>query len=159
MYVIDASVHVADARPSEPYHQEAHALLARVAAERWIVYLPVIVLAEVAAAISRGTGQPTLARHLTTALRRIPHFQFVPVDDTLGDLAAELAAQHQIRGCDALYVALAIQRGATLVTLDRQQRERVPPHVIARTPAEELAELARQDAIAEEEGEENNDGA
>lgn len=59
----------------------------------------------------------------------------------LGHLAAELAAQHQIRGCDAIYVALAQQRGATLITLDNQQRQRVPPNVVARTPAEELAAL------------------
>ena len=144
MYVIDASVHVADARPSEPHHREAHALLTRVAVEGWMVYLPTIALAEIAAAISRGTGQPGLARRFIGTLRRIPHFQFVPVDDALGDLAAELAAQHQIRGCDAIYVALAQHQNATLITLDRQQRERVPPHVIARTPAEELAEIARR---------------
>ena len=159
MYVIDASVHVADARPSEPHHLEAHALLARVAAEGWMIYLPVIVLAEVAAAISRGTGQPGLARRLTSALRRVPHFQFVSVDTALGDVAAELAARHQIRGCDAVYVALAQQHNARLITLDRQQRERVPPQVIARTPAEELAELAQQDVAAGEEGEESDDGA
>ena len=56
--------------------------------------------------------------------------------------AAELAAQQQIRGCDAVYVALARQRGAVLITLDRQQRDRVPPDVVARTPAQELAEMA-----------------
>jgi len=53
MYVIDASVHVADARPSEPHHQEARALLARVAAEGWTVYLPIIALAEELAEIAR----------------------------------------------------------------------------------------------------------
>lgn len=143
MYVIDASVHVADARPQEPHHAEAQALLAQVAAERRVVCLPVIVLAEVAAAISRGTGRPVLARRLTAALRRVPHFQFVPVDDALGQLAADLAAQHQIRGCDAIYVALAQQRGATLITLDRQQRERMPPGVVAHTPAEELVTIGR----------------
>ena len=143
MYVIDASVHVADARPQEPHHAEAQALLAQVAAERRVVCLPAIVLAEVAAAISRGTGRPVLARRLTAALRRVPHFQFVPVDDALGQLAADLAAQHQIHGCDAIYVALAQQRGATLITLDHQQRERVPPGVVARTPAEELVAIGR----------------
>ena len=69
MYVIDASVHVADARPQEPHHAEARALLAQVTAEGWIVYPPMIVLAEVAAAISRGTEQPALAQRLTAALR------------------------------------------------------------------------------------------
>ena len=143
MYVIDASVHAADARPQEPHHAEARALLARLATEGRIVYLPVIVLAEVASAISRGTGRPALAQRLTATLRRVPYFQFVPVDDALGRLAAELAAQQQLRGCDAVYVALAQQRDATLITLDRQQRERVPPDVVARMPAEELAEIGR----------------
>jgi predicted nucleic acid-binding protein len=100
MYVIDASVHVADARPKEPHHAEVRALLAQIAIQSRIVYLPVIVLAEVAAAISRGTGRPTLAQRLTATLRRVPHFQFVPVDDTLGRLAAQLAARQQLRGCD-----------------------------------------------------------
>jgi predicted nucleic acid-binding protein len=104
-------------------------------------YLPEIVLAEIAAAISRGTGQITLALRLAAALRRVPHFQFVPVEQSLGDLAAEIVARYQIRGCDAVYAALAQQQGAILITLDRQQRERLPTHIVARNPAEELARV------------------
>lgn len=139
MYVIDASIHVADARPQEPHHGEAKALLARIAVEHDTVYLPEIVLAEVAAAISRGTGLIQVAERLAAILRWIPHFVYVPVDATLGDHAAQISARYQIRGCDAVYVALALERSAILITLDRQQRKRVPPGVVARTPAEELA--------------------
>jgi predicted nucleic acid-binding protein len=142
MYVIDASVHVADARPQEPHHAEARALLARVVAQNLPVFLPEIVLAEIAAGISRGTGQSALAERLAGVLRRVPQFQFVAIDRTLGDLAASIAAQFQIRGCDAVYVALAQQRDAALITLDQQQRERVPPHIVARSPAGELARMA-----------------
>ena len=141
MYVIDSSVHVADARPQAPHHSEARALLAHLAAEERAVYLPEIVLAEIAAAISRGTGERALAQRLVAALRRIPHFHYVPIDDVLGDLAASLAAEYQIRGCDAVYVALARHQGLRLITLDRQQRKRVPPDVAACTPAEELDRL------------------
>jgi len=141
MYVIDASVHVADIRPREPRHAEARAFLRRVAIEREPVALPVIVLPEVAAAISRGTGEPALARRLIAVLQRIPHFEFVPVSADLGQLAAALASDHRIRGCDAVYVALALERGARLITLDQQQRARVPPDVIARSPAEEMAKI------------------
>lgn len=141
MYVIDASVHVADMRPGEPHHAEARAFFRRVAGERKPVYLPAIILPEVAAAISRGTGEPALARRLTSAMQRIPHFEIVPIDQDLGRLAAALAADHQIRGCDAVYVALAQERGARLITLDRQQRGRVPASVVARSPAEELSEI------------------
>lgn len=142
MYVIDASVHVADIRLHEPHHAEAHALLRRIATEGWTVYLPIIVLPEIASAISRGTDRPALGQRLVIILQRAPHFELIPVGKTLGQLAATLAAKYRIRGCDAIYVALAQQREATLITLDRQQRERVPPHVTARTPAEELERLA-----------------
>jgi len=57
-------------------------------------------------------------------------------------MAAEIAAQYQIRSCDAVYVALAQERGAILITLDRQQRERVPAFIVARSPAEELGRMA-----------------
>jgi predicted nucleic acid-binding protein len=140
MYVIDASVHVADMSLQEPHHAEAQALMSRVVAEGWTVYLPMIVLPEIASAISRGTGRPALGQRLVTTLKRVPYFELIPVDEALGQLAAELAAEYRIRGCDAVYVPLAQQREATLITLDRQQRERVPPDITARTPAEELAE-------------------
>jgi len=113
--------------------------LRRVADEGQPVYLPVIVLSEVAAAISRGTGEPALARRLTAVLLGIPHFEFVPVSANLGRSAAALDAEHGIRGCESVYVALARERGARLITLDQQQRDRVPSHVIARSPAEEIS--------------------
>jgi predicted nucleic acid-binding protein len=48
--------------------------------------------------------------------------------------AARMAAEHRIRGCDAVYVSLADQLSDTLVTLDRQQLERGAALVNARTP-------------------------
>lgn len=141
MYVIDASVYVADARPAEPHHAEATALLARLRADGSVTHAPLIVLAEVASAISRGTGRPALARRWIAALRLIPRLRLHPVDETLAQAATDLAGDYQLRACDAVYVALAERLAAVLVTLDGQQRERVPAHVLARTPAEELATL------------------
>jgi len=62
------------------------------------------------------------------------------VDAALGDLTAEIAAKQRIRGCDAVYVALAFVEQAVLVTLDGQQRERAPSGVTACSPAQALAE-------------------
>ncbi len=150
MYIIDASVHIADMRPSEPHHPEARAFLDYVRQSGEPAYGPIIVLAEVAAGIARGTGRPGLARRLTGLLQRIPNFAFVPVDETLGELAAEIAAVHQIRGCDAVYVALAQQLSAPLVTLDSEQRQRAPVAVAAQTPSMALAALAHYAAGPEE---------
>jgi len=71
----------------------------------------------------------------------MPHYHIVPADDVLGERAAAPAADHRIRGCDAVYVALAQEHGATLITLDHQQRERVPQGIVARSPAEALSEI------------------
>jgi predicted nucleic acid-binding protein len=146
MYVVDASVHVAEMRPSEPHHSEARAFLDHVRNEGESAYGPIIVLAEVAGGISRGTGQPDLARRLTGLLERVPNFVFVPVDETLGQQAAEIAAGFQIRGCGSVYVALAGQLGATPITLDNEQRQRAPSAVVAQTPAEALSVIAARNA-------------
>ena len=58
----------------------------------------------------------------------------------MGLAAAQVAAGHRIRGCDAVYVALAYVQEAVLITLDVEQRERTPPSIPARTPAQVLAE-------------------
>ena len=141
MYVIDASVLVADARPSEAAHIEAYTFLTRLLTDEQSAYVPIIALAEVAAAISRGVGDPDLAQRLAERLQKLQMYQFVAVDEALGQSAATIAAQSKIRGCDAVYVALAERHSVPLITLDRQQRERAPAHVIARTPAEELANM------------------
>ena len=146
MYVVDASVHVADMRPSEPHHPEARAFLDQVRSDHDSAYGPIIVLAEVAAGVSRGTGQPGLARRLTDLLRRVPNFTFVSVDEVLGQQAAEIAAVYQIRGCDSVYVALAQQLGATLITLDSEQRQRAPASVLAQTPSEALSAIGARRA-------------
>jgi predicted nucleic acid-binding protein len=62
------------------------------------------------------------------------------LDATLARQAAEVAAQCGLRGSDAVYAAVALRFGSTLVTLDRQQRERVDGVVSTRYPAEMLAE-------------------
>ena len=146
MYVIDASVLVADIRPSEPHHEAAHAFLQGVRDRGCPVYLPAIVLPEIAAAISRGTGDSVLARRFVALIQRIPHFEIVSVDEALGHLAAALAARHAVRGCDAVYVALAEARGARLITLDHQQRERVPGGIPAQSPAEALSNVGHAGA-------------
>ncbi len=141
MFVVDASVHIADMRPSEPHHPAARAFMDSVRSSGMPVYGPIIVLAEIAGGLARGTGRPDLARRQIGLLHRHPNFVFVPVDETLGELAAETAATYQIRGCDALYVALAQQLDVTLVTLDAEQRQRGLAVVTTQTPEAALMNI------------------
>lgn len=134
MFVVDASVHIADMRPSELHHPAARAFMDTVRQSGMPIYGPIIVLAEIAGGLARGTGRADLARREIRLLQRLPNFVFVPVDEALGRLAAETAAAYQIRGCDALYVALAQQLDATLVTLDAEQGRRGLAVVTTQTP-------------------------
>jgi len=48
----------------------------------------------------------------------------------------EIAAACALRGADAVYVATARRMDATLLTLDRELRERAEPMAKVRTPGE-----------------------
>lgn len=139
-FVVDASVLIAAVLPNEPFHAEAKDFMGRLMDAGAYVYLPSIALAEVAAAIARGAGDERLALAVAREYGLRPDMHRIAVDVSLGDLATEIAARQRIRGCDAVYVALAHTEQAVLITLDNQQRERAPFSVTARTPAQALAE-------------------
>jgi predicted nucleic acid-binding protein len=67
-------------------------------------------------------------------LARSEVIELIPVTLAMAEQAALIAAEHRIRGCDAVYVALADQLSDTLVTLDRQQLERGAALVTVRAP-------------------------
>ena len=141
MVVIDASVYVSRLRRQEVYHVESVRLLEAITAHEVSVLCPEILLPEVAAALARGLDDTELACRAAAHLRRLPGHRFVAVDRALGDLAARLAAECHLRGCDAIYAALAQREGARLITWDKQQRERAAAVVETLTPAEALSVL------------------
>ena len=142
-YTVDASVFLNAFNPYELGHEHSHRLLAHFQEQAVPIIVPTLLLPEVAAAISRGRDDETLAREFAAALSRMPHLVMIPVDDTLARQAVDVAAQHRLRGSDAVYVAVALRFGSTLITLDQQQRDRAQQVLTARLPAQELAEIAQ----------------
>jgi predicted nucleic acid-binding protein len=134
MAVIDASVTVALVNAHEKEHASSWAWLEQARAAGESIHAPVILLAEVAAALSRGVGDPALAHRVVQQLARSELFELIPVTLARAERAATVAADHQIRGCDAVYIALADQLDEPLVTLDRQQLERGAAVVPVRRP-------------------------
>jgi len=141
MFVIDASVYVSRLRREEARHAESTRLLEAVAARRATVLCPEILLPEVAAALACGLDDPDFAYRAAAHLRRLPGHRFIVVDRVLSGLAARLAAERRLRGCDAIYAALARREGVPLVTWDEQQRNGAAPVVETLTPSEALAVL------------------
>lgn len=141
MWTLDTSVYVRAADPNDPDQAICQALIDALDGQAAPIIVPRLLLAEVAGAIRRVTRDPIRARLAIDTLGSMPHIQLIPLDDVLIDTAAEIAADYALRGADATYVAVARQYNCTLVSLDREQRERAAAIVTTRTPAEALAEL------------------
>jgi predicted nucleic acid-binding protein len=124
MAVIDASVYVALINARESSHASSWTWFEEAQSIQEPISAPVILLAEVAAAVSRGVGDPALAHRVVGQLRRSKVIELVPVTAAMAARAANIAADYRIRGCDAVYIALAEQLDDHLVTLDQQQLQR-----------------------------------
>ena len=122
--VVDASVWVSRLVTGDVHHARCEIWFREQAASGGVLAAPVFVLAEVAGAISRRTGQRTLARQAIGLLQKLPSLRLVSLDVPLGSLAAQLAADQPLRGADALYVAIALRLGLPLITLDAEQLRR-----------------------------------
>ncbi len=135
MAVMDASVYVALVNAQEREHSSSWAWFEQARSADESIVAPVILLSEVAAVLSRGVGDPTLAHRVVQQLTRSAVIELIPITLAMAEQAALIAAEHRIRGSDAVYVALAEQLSDTLVTLDRQQLERGAALVTVRMPS------------------------
>lgn len=141
MYTIDASVHLSALNPAEGHSAASRAFLALVQRVQLPLFCPTLLPVEVAAAVVRALGDVEGAVALASTLKNLPNQTLVPLDAALADRAIELAASAGLRGADAVYAAVAQQYGTVLVTLDRQQLERLPPAVRTTRPADALRNL------------------
>jgi predicted nucleic acid-binding protein len=134
MPVIGASVYIALINAHEDGHDDSWAWLEQAISAQEPVVAPVILLAEVAAALSRGMGDAWAAHRAVDQLQRSEVVELVPISQAMAERAATIAADHRIRGCDAVYTALADQLGERLITLDRQQLQRRGAGVVTQEP-------------------------
>jgi predicted nucleic acid-binding protein len=107
-------------------HERAKAWFARAVDERLVLHVPAVALAELAAAIARQTDRKRATRLAAEAVAVLVDSgtKVVDVSASLGSRAGQIAGTHRLRGCDAIYVALAELLGQPLVTLDVEQLER-----------------------------------
>ena len=131
---IDASVFVSAFTPSEPAHQASKAFMLNIRQQAAPIIVPVLVLPEISAALARGQNKPDLGKAFVQELKGLPNTTFIDLDSSLADLAVEVAAQYRLRGSDAVYAAVALRFGTELITLDREQLERLPKVLTVRTP-------------------------
>jgi predicted nucleic acid-binding protein len=78
--------------------------------------LPLLILPEVAGAVTRRTGQALLGDQAVATILVNPAVTLVPLDRQRATLAARHAASLRLKGSDAVYTALAEHLGLPLVT-------------------------------------------
>ena len=142
-HTVDASVFLNAFNPAEAGHAESNRLLVYLQAQATPIVVPALVLPEVAATISRVRGAADLAREFADRLSQLPNVMLIALDTILARQAAHIASQHRLRGSDAVYAAVALRFGSVLVTLDREQHDRLTGVLTRYYPAEALAELAK----------------
>jgi predicted nucleic acid-binding protein len=118
MYTLDANIFTRTLHPSQPDYEVCDELITRLSAGGAPIIIPLIVLAEVAAAVRRETGDAMQARLFVDVIRGLPTTQFISIDAVLADESANLASDEALRGMDAIYVAVARRYNCTLVSLD-----------------------------------------
>jgi predicted nucleic acid-binding protein len=122
--VVDASVWVSRFVAHDVHHTASARWLASAIAAGHLLVAPALMLAELAGPIARRTGRARLAREAVGHVVRIATLRLVTLDRALATQASDLAADLQLRGADAVYVAVAVQLGLPLVTFDQEQRAR-----------------------------------
>ncbi len=134
MSVVDASVWVSRLVAQDVHHQASRCWLDGQLAQGALLVAPMLLLAEVAGAIRRRSGQAALAEQAIETIVRVPGLRLVALDTHLGHEAARMAARLGLRGADAVYVALAQQLGLPLVTWDPEQTTRAESLVRVQIP-------------------------
>jgi predicted nucleic acid-binding protein len=140
--VVDASVWTAIVISNDSFHAESASWMHRWLSSGHELFSPVLLLAEVAGAVSRRTQMPSLSTQVIQRLQREPQMRLVGIDNLLAQEAAGVAAALSIKGADATYVALARRLDLSLITWDDEQRSRAGHLIDAMTPAEALERMA-----------------
>lgn len=133
---VDASVWVAASSDAEPHHAECRAFLEKALEAGAEFQQPALSLVEVCAAVARKTRRPALGLEAGALMLTTPGLVLNPLDLDAARQSAEVASATLLKCADAVYVATAQRAGASLVTLDRELRERAQPLVATMWPAE-----------------------
>lgn len=137
-YTIDASVFVNAFNPHEKGHAKSLQILSAIQKRGDPVIVPALIVPEIASAVARAANDSTGAIQYANATAALPHLTLVSLTATVARQAADLAANHRLRGADAVYVAVARRYGTTLVSRDDEQRTRGAEVVACQTPEEAL---------------------
>jgi predicted nucleic acid-binding protein len=131
---VDASVFVNAFSPDEDGSDTSAEFLSKLQKDNVPLIQPTLFFPEVVASIARKQDDAEVALELMQELKKFPKLTFIELDDDLAEYASEVAANHRLRGSDAVYAAVALRFGTELITLDKEQLERLPKVLTVKKP-------------------------
>jgi predicted nucleic acid-binding protein len=131
---VDASVFVNALSPDENGSDERAEFISQLKRDGAIFIQPTLFILEVVASIARKQDSTEIALEILHELKNIPKLTLVDLEEDFADYASEIAAEHRLRGSDAVYAAVALRFGTELITLDREQLDRLPKVLVVRKP-------------------------
>lgn len=139
---VDASVWVASQIAADVHHAEADRCLEMCLATGARLFVPEIVLLEVAAGVARLARDAGAGQVAARKLEHFPGIHFHPLDRRRLEKTLLLATRNFLRAADALYLATAREAKATLITLDEEMLQRGAAVTTVLTPASWLKQVA-----------------
>jgi len=122
--VVDASVWVSRLVASDVNHEASRTWLEKFAVGENQFVAPTLVLPEVSGSVARRAEDAKSGHDAVKLILHLPSLRLISLDRALSESAAQLAADHMLRGADSVYVAVAKQLNIPLVTLDEEQFKR-----------------------------------
>lgn len=131
---VDASVFVNALSPDEEGSDESAEFISQLKQEGAVFLQPTLFILEVVASIARKQDNTDIALEILHDIKKFPKLTLIGLDDDFADFASGVAAKHRLRGSDAVYAAVALRFGTELVTLDKEQLDRLPKVLSVRSP-------------------------
>jgi len=131
---VDASVFVNAFIPTEEGSDQSLAFIIELRNRQIPLIQPTLFFPELIASVARKKNNAVLALALAEDIRKSTNLTLIPLDENLADFASEVAANHRLRGSDAVYAAVALRFGTELITLDKEQLERLPNVLPVKAP-------------------------
>ena len=123
--VVDSSILVASFLENEDKHQQALEYIGGLQRGDYVFHLPMLVVVEVIAAISRQSiayrlAMLTRAGQSLRAWEQSGKISLYPLDQKRLELALTVAQRDRLRGADSVIAALAEELGLPLKTFDEE---------------------------------------
>ena len=133
--VVDASVWVSRLMPLEVDHEVSKLWIESFTEAGGQLVALVFLQIEVAAAVSRQTGQAAVSERALKVLNGTDAMRFIPLNSALVRAAVDVATKLQLRAGDSIYVALARQLNIPLVSWDKEQLQRAASIITTYAPS------------------------